>query len=216
MELREVLDVISLRAPTLIGALAVIGSAFLLLVPVPDEFPTVLVRGSGAVMLGVGLLPTRILPEHLTSIIFYFICLVFAVAPPEIVFSGFHSSAVWLVFGGLVMGSAAEHSGLGDRIARLTLRFLPASYTGILTTLGLIALLLGFLIPSGIGRIALLVPFTVSLARQLGFKPGSRAFTGLVLGTGMATIMPTSGILTANLPALVMAGTAESIYGAGL
>ena len=202
-----------MRVPHLIGALAVLASAVLLLMPVPEGVPAGLLRGAGAVVLGLGLWVSAVVPEYLTSIIFFFIVVVFAVAPPDIVFSGFHASAAWLVFGGLVMGTAAHSSGLGGRIAELTLRHIPASYLGVVALLALLGLLLGFLIPTGIGRVSLLVPMAVALCERLGFEPGSRGYTGLVLSAGTGAVIPPLGILPASLPSVVMAGAAESIYG---
>lgn len=185
----------------------------MLVLPAPAGLEPSVMRGAGAVTLGIGLWATRIVPEHLGAIIFFLVAVLFAVAPPEVIFVGFQSSALWLVFGGLVMGTAAERTGLGDRVAGLTVRHLPSSYVGILALLALVAFLLGFFIPTGIGRLALLVPIVVGLCSQLGFRPGSRGYVGLVLGTAMATIAPTHGVLTANLPPIVLAGAAESIYG---
>ena len=202
-----------MRVPHLIGALAVLASAVLLLMPVPEGVSAELLRGAGAVVLGLGLWVSAVVPEYLTSIIFFFVVVIFAVAPPDIVFSGFHASAAWLVFGGLVMGTAAHSSGLGGRIAELTLRHIPASYLGVAALLALLGLLLGFLIPTGIGRVSLLVPMAVALCERLGFVPGSRGYTGLVLSAGTGTVIPPLGILPASLPSVVMAGAAESIYG---
>ena len=201
------------RIPLAVCLASLVASAAMLVLPAPAGLEPSVMRGAGAVTLGIGLWATRIVPEHLGAVIFFLVALLFAVAPPEVVFVGFQSSALWLVFGGLVMGTAAERTGLGDRVAELTVRFLPSSYLGILSLLALIAFLLGFFIPTGIGRLALLVPIVVGLCRQLGFRPGSRGYVGLVLGAAMATIAPTHGVLTANLPPIVLAGAAESIYG---
>lgn len=201
------------RIPAYLCALAVMVSAGCLLLLPATGVPAGLARGAGVVVLGIGLWATRTVPEHLTSIIFFCVALLFSVAPPEVVFSGFHSGAVWLVFSGLVMGTAAQRSGLGDRIADLTVRYLPPNYLGIISVLSLFAVILGFLIPSGIGRLALLIPFVISLSQRLGFSPGSPGYTGIVLAPCMATITPCNAILTANVPELVMVGAAESIYG---
>jgi di/tricarboxylate transporter len=201
------------RIPVYLCALALAVSAVCLFLLPVTGVQAGLARGAGVVVLGIGLWATRVVPEHLTSIIFFCVALLFSVAPPEVVFSGFHSGAVWMVFSGLVIGTAAQRSGLGDRIADLTLRYLPTSYLGIVSVLSLIAVILGFLIPSGIGRLAMLIPFVISLSQRLGFAPGSRGYTGIVLAPSMATITPCNAILTSNVPELVMAGAAESIYG---
>ena len=201
------------RIPLALCLASLVASAAMLALPAPEGLDPSVMRGAGAVTLGIGLWATRIVPEHLGAIIFFLVAVLFAVAPPEVVFVGFQSSALWLVFGGLVMGTAAERTGLGDRVAGLTVRHLPSSFLGILSLLALVAFLLGFFIPTGIGRLALLVPIVVGLCSQLGFEPGSRGYVGLVLGTAMATIAPTHGVLTANLPPIVLAGAAESIFG---
>jgi hypothetical protein len=40
------------------------------------------------------------------------------IAPADVVFSGFHSTAFWLVFGGLVIGLGVKRTGLAERLAR--------------------------------------------------------------------------------------------------
>jgi di/tricarboxylate transporter len=50
-------------------------------------------------------------------LLFFLLATLLSIAPPSVVFSGFQSSAFWLVFGGLVIGVALDSTGLGARIA---------------------------------------------------------------------------------------------------
>ena len=44
------------------------------------------------------------------------------IAPPEVIFGGFASSAFWLVFSGFVLGIAIRKTGLADRAADLRMK----------------------------------------------------------------------------------------------
>ena len=63
------------------------------------------------------------------------------------------------------------------------------------------------------GRVLLLVPVTVALADSVGFHPGSRGRAGLVLATLLTNYMPSCAILPSNLPNMVLAGAAQTIFG---
>lgn len=61
---------------------------------------------------------TSLLPEFITALIFFSVAMVAKIAPPEVIFGGFASSAFWLVFSGFVLGIAIRKTGLADRAAR--------------------------------------------------------------------------------------------------
>src|SRR3546814_11693111 len=94
--------------------------------------------------------------------------MLFAVAPPEIVFSGFASAALWLVFGGLFIGAAVQRTGLGESLARMLVASIGRSYLTVLAGLALGCLGLSFLLPSVLGRVLLPVPIGVGLGGRLG------------------------------------------------
>ena len=153
------------------------------------------------------------LPEHVTALLFMLLAVVLGIAPPEVVFSGFHSPALWLVVSGMVMGVAIRHTGLGARLSRAFLDRAPASYSGVLAALVLSCLLLSFVMPSSMGRIVLLLPMVLSLADEARLPPGSRERSGLVITVVLAAYLPSAGILPANIPNLILVSAAESIYG---
>jgi di/tricarboxylate transporter len=197
----------------LICWLAVLVSLVLFLAPVPDGIAPGVMRAAGAVALVVGLWSTGALPEYLTAILFFFIVVVLGIAPPEVVFSGFHSSAVWLVFGGLVIGLGVQRSGLGARLVRMMLAHAPKSYFGLLFAVVLIGVALAFIVPSAVGRVLLLMPLVLAAAEQLGFDGQRNGRTGMVLAAGFGTMTPAFAILPANVPNMGLIGSAESLYG---
>lgn len=169
--------------------------------------------GGALAVAAVGFWATGAVPEHLTALVFFLVAMVFSIAEAPAVFSGFASGAFWLLFGGMILGSAVGRTGLGARLARTMARRMGVSYTGILAGVVFVAVALSFLMPSATGRAVLLIPVAVSLASAFGFEKGSRGATGIAIAAAMGAVIPGFGVLPANVPNLVMAGAAESLYG---
>ena len=58
----------------------------------------------------------------MTPLLFFIFVVLFHVAKPSVVFSGFASTAWWLVFGGSVTAVAVQVTGLGRRLVDLYVR----------------------------------------------------------------------------------------------
>ncbi|MCI5165091.1 MAG: SLC13 family permease [Candidatus Electrothrix sp. GM3_4] len=155
---------------------------------------------------------TALIPEHLTALLFFLLAMVFSLAGPEVVFAGFGSAAIWLIFGGLIIGIAISSTGLGARLARYAAIWLHGSYLKIISGLVAAGLLFSFLMPSAMGRVVLLTPIALSLADHFGFKEGSKGRTGVLLAIILGTYIPAFGILPANVPNMVLVGMAETQY----
>ncbi len=192
-----------------VGALA----ALLLVLQPPEGADPLALKGAAVVLLAIALWATAALAEYLTAVLFFFLTLVLEVAPPPVVFAGFHSTAVWLVFGGLIIGLAVQKSGLATRAVALLLALVGSRYARLVWALSGGGLLLAFLVPSSMGRVLLLLPIVVALADELGFEADSKGRIGLVLAAAMGTMLPAFSILTANVPNMALIGAAESIYG---
>ncbi len=192
-----------------IGALAAGIAAF---GPGDGNAPAIL----GLILLTIGLLATSAIPEYLTALLFFALAMIFALAPASVVFSGFESAALWLIFGGMVLGVAVHTTGLGARLAHRLAPVFGTSYTGVIFGTLLSGMVFGFLMPSSMGRVVLLLPITLALAKRLGFTEDSRGYKGMVLAAGLGCFLPTFGILPANVPNVVLLGIAEELYDAPL
>ena len=197
---------------TLIAVISFIAGATMLIIPVGD-LSVQQSKPAGLAIIMIGLFATARLPEHLSALLFFLTAMLFSVSPPAVVFSGFQSTALWLVFGGLVIGVALSVTGLGKRIAETIARHLQGSYPKLITGMALVGLAFAFLMPSGMGRLVLLVPIAMEIARQFGFREGSKGRTGIILVTILGSFFPAFGILPANVPNLVFVGMAESQFG---
>ena len=164
---------------------------------------------AGAVVLWA----TARLPEYLVALLFFAAAMVLHVAPADVVFAGFQSAAFWLVLSGFVLGAAIRKVGLADRVAQHLAAHLSASWPRLVGGVVLMTYGLAFVMPSNMGRIALLMPIVLALGEQAGLKAGSRGQIGLALAVGFGTFQLSTSILPANVPNLVMAGAAETAYG---
>ena len=170
-------------------------------------------RAAGLVLFTVGLWALGTVPEHLTSLLFFLLAMVLAIAPPAIVFSGFSSATFWLVLGGLVIVEAVQTTGLGARIAERIFARWSHSYAALACAVMAVAMLLAFLMPGTVGRILVLVPIVLAAALRAGLAPGGRGTIGLLLVAIVGSYQAGLGILSANAPNLVLAGVAEQLYG---
>lgn len=156
---------------------------------------------------------TSLLPEFITALLFFAVAMVAKIAPADTLFGGFASSAFWLVFSGFVLGVAIRKTGLADRVARALSTRLNDSWWLMVASVVLLSYALAFVMPSNMGRIALLMPVVAAMAKRFGIEDGTRSWYGLALAVGFGTFQLSATILPANVPNLVMSGAAEGSYG---
>lgn len=168
-----------------------------------------------SLVIGITILlwATSLLPEFITALLFFTVAMMAKIAPPDVIFGGFASSAFWLVFSGFVLGVAIRKTGLADRAARALSSRLTDSWPLMVASVVLLSYALAFVMPSNMGRISLLMPVVAAMAKRAGIKDGTRAWYGLALAVGFGTFQLSATILPANVPNLVMSGAAEGAYG---
>jgi len=167
-------------------------------------------------ILAIGLWATGIIPEHITALLFFSASMLLSIAQPEAIFSGFSSSAFWLVFAGLIIGIAIKNTGLGKHIATLLVTHLEANYLRLISGVVAIGVLFSFLMPSAMARMVLLIPIILLIASHFGFQPGSNGRTGIVLAAAMGAFFPAFSILPANVANMVLSGMFESQFNQSL
>ncbi|WP_245583275.1 SLC13 family permease [Oceanospirillum beijerinckii] len=158
------------------------------------------------------LFATSVIPEPITALLLMVLAMLLSIAPADVVFSGFASTACWLIFSGLVIGIAITETGLAARMASVFSHKLDSGYLQLVTGIVVIGILLGFVMPSSVGRVVVLMPIVVAIACNCGFDDNSNGRIGLVLAAAFGCHIPTFAILPANIPNMVMIGTAETIH----
>jgi len=159
---------------------------------------------------------TGLVPGYVASTFLFVALILTGLAVPQDVFASFSSSAIWLIVAGAVIGAAITHSGLGTRIGVFARPHLSKSYPALIAGLMLLGMALGFLMPSSLGRAAVLVPVGLALADALGLKKGSLGRTGVAVVIAIGTNMPSFAILPSNIPNVILAGVAEQSLGVHL
>lgn len=181
--------------------------------PPPAGVAAETMHAAALVVFTVGLWAIGRLPEYVVALLFFMLAMVLAVAPADVVFSGFASGTLWLVLGGLIMAAAVNRTGLAQRLAAALFERLALSYARLILAVVIASIGLSFFVPATVGRVLLLLPIVMALAQRAGFEHGSAGYNGLCLATIVATYQCGTTVLPANAPNLVLAGSAEALYG---
>jgi anion transporter len=190
-----------------------VAAAVIYFLPPPAGATTSTMHAAALIVLTAGLWALGALPEHITALLFFMLAVVLAIAPPEIVFSGFASATMWLVLGGLFIAEAVRTTGLGRRFADVLFGRFTRTYAGLVAEVAIAGTVLAFFMPATVGRVLLLIPIVISLAERVGFRRGSSGFNGLCMIAIIISYQSGIGMLPANAPNLVLAGAAEALYG---
>ena len=199
-----------LSFPNAIAGLAIVASATIGLF---DPFGLGLVSHALALTVGtIVLWATGVVAEYKTSLLFYTLAMLLSIAPADVIFAGFRAGATWLIFAGLVIGIGIKSSGLGERIAKRLSTLFGGTYNRTVLGILMVTLVLGFILPSSMGRVVLVMPIAIALARALGHEPGSPGYVGITLAAGFGCFFMPYGILPANIPNMVLLGIVEDQF----
>jgi anion transporter len=201
---------------TILTAIVIVAAAALFFVPPPAGVSVQTARSAALVVFTVGFWALGSLPEHITGLLFFMLAMVFAVAPAQVVFSGFASATLWLVLGGLIMAQAVTHTGLAQRLAGVLFDRYTGSYVRLVGAVVMASVILSFVMPATVGRVLLMIPIVAAVAERAGFSYRSRGYEGLCLAAIVTTYQCGTAVLPANAPNLVLAGAAEALYGVQL
>jgi len=202
-----------MKASTILTAVVVAAALAVYLAPPPAGVPAQMMHAAALVVFTIGLWAVGSLPEHVVGLLFFTLAMALAVAPAQVVFSGFASATLWLVLGGLIMAEAVNRTGLALRLAGALFDRIALTYAQLVVAVVLASVVLSFLIPATVGRVLLLLPIVMALARRVGFEHDSAGYNGLCLAAIVATYQCGTAVLPANAPNLVLAGSADALYG---
>lgn len=200
-------------APSKVVALALIALACFAIafLPLPVASPNAAL-GLAIVAFTVAMWATSLMPALHTGIAFFALGLASGVVPAIPLFSGFWSNAAMLVIGGLVIGGAAERTGLGRYVSRALTSGI-ATYPRLIASILAGSTILNFLVPSTMGRLAIMIPILAATAKEAGYEPGSRGYTGIMLAAVVGNYLTSYGVLPANITNVLALGTLETLGG---
>jgi di/tricarboxylate transporter len=186
-------------------------AVFITLFPISTQ-PAFFSYSAAVILITLACWSTSIIPPFLAGMIFFALAASFKLADPIVLFSGFASTAVWLIISGFVIGAAISTSGLDKRLAAVIAPHLSISYSRLIFGLVMSAMILGFIMPSSVGRAIVLIPVGMALAEQVGFASGSNGRKGIATALAIACNMPSFAVLPANIPNMILAGASETLF----
>jgi di/tricarboxylate transporter len=198
------------RRRLLLGLVAATLTGISQLTP-PADHPNAMI-GLAVVLTPILLWALQLVPAWVGAVALFAIALPLQLAPPITLLSGFWSNAAMLSFAGLIIGTAAERSGLGLVIARAVMRRFLGTYPSFLFGILIGTSALSFIIPTTLGRLAIAIPVVAAAARAAGYATGSNGFNGALLLTIVGNFLTSNGVLTANLVGVIASGVAETLY----
>lgn len=136
---------------------------------------------------------------------------VLRVMPFERAVAGFGTEFVWLLVVTFVLAQAMAETGLGRRIALVLLRRAGANPPLVLLALLGSVVVLSFMVPTGAGRISMILPVVLGIIEAARIPQGSGFAKAMLIGTSHVSIMAGVGLLTASGAAVYAAGAFENL-----
>lgn len=155
---------------------------------------------------------TSIVPSFYSSLLFLFSCTAFSLSSKELIFSGFASSAFWLVLAGMLIATAIKNANLTHRFSKIFSNLKNVSYLNIIISITIFSTLFSFVMPSSVGRVVLMVPLSIAVAKSFGFNENDKGYIGILLAFILTTSMSGFAILPANVPNMILTGLSAQIY----
>jgi di/tricarboxylate transporter len=202
---------VSLRRVAVLAIIA-LAAIFVALQPAPAATPNAMI-GFAIVLASVALWATAAVSTLVAGLLFFSLAFATRIAPPLDLLSGFWSNAAGLVFGGFVIGAAAERSGLGRYVARGLMQHFRSSYPRFILGILIGAGALSFLVPSTMGRLAITLPIITAATQEAGYEPGSRGYVGAIATAVAGNFLTSYAVLPGNLTNIIALGALEAIHG---
>lgn len=136
------------------------------------------------------------LPEAVVGLALPVLFLMAGVGTPQQIFSPWVGEVPWIILAGLVFGSAMMETGLTKRIAYKMVLTMGSGYHRLMLGIFVTGMIIAPIVPSSMGKAAILAVLVVSLCQAMGYEPRSREATALMLTALFSIRYPGYGYLT--------------------
>jgi DASS family divalent anion:Na+ symporter len=130
-----------------------------------------------------------VLPQFIVPVIILLVLIITGIGDFETVFAPFSSSTIWSIVGVFGLSVAIAKSGALNRLVLYLLRPFPETFNGQILAMYVTNLILAPLIPSAIGKLAILSPLALNMSERYGYKKSSKGaigiFGGLYISAGI-------------------------------
>ena len=122
------------------------------------------------------------------------------------VMKNYSASFVWMLIAVMGFAGCVAQSGLMKRIAFNVLKVFPPSFTGQVLAISSVGIVLTPLVPSTSAKLAVLAPFTASIAAETGIEPHSKGLKGLWFSMFNITFTGAFAVLTGSNANFILLG----------
>ena len=119
--------------------------------------------------------------------------------------NGFANRSVWLLVGVLFISVAIQKSNFDRRLALSFLRLARGNSRMMLLAAVMATLVLIVILPTSVGRAAVVTPIFIGLVRALGLKPGSNLGKSLFLAFSFISVSASVAVITGALATIYAA-----------
>ena len=124
---------------------------------------------------------TEAMEFALTGLIGCYLYWALGVVPFNVAFGGFATDTPWFLFGAILFGTMATKTGLARRVALLVMQRVGSTYSRILLGLIIAAVLLTFIVPSGVACVVIMASVALGFIDAFGVSQGSKIGRGMFL-----------------------------------
>lgn len=162
----------------------------MLLVPTTDVM-TIKIKGFMAVTLWAILTWVMdLIQVYIAGILLNLFYILFGIAGPEVVFSPWTGSIIWLILGGLIIAVVFDKSGLMKRMAYFFIRKSGGSYKGIVFGFAVAGIFAALLVPNITGRVTVFCAIAYGICKAMNLKPGTKTGIGIMFAGFNAALGP--------------------------
>lgn len=170
--------------------LALIVPLFIFFLPLSNSFTYEIKMFFCVTIFIMALWALNLLPVLIPSLLLPILYFTLDLAKPAQVFASWGTQLPWLFLSGMIISSIFEKTGLMKRIACWSILKAGGSYTGILYGFFFSGILMGLLVPSGAGKVALYTTLSYGICKALKISPTSNVSSTIMLGGYFAAIGP--------------------------
>ncbi|MFZ7101033.1 MAG: SLC13 family permease [Peptococcaceae bacterium] len=128
--------------------------------------------------------------------------------------SGFGSSSIWLLLSSFILSAAIRETGLGRRLALCIIWFGRGRSAFVVLTTFITVLVFTFIIPSTVGRVAILAPICysmISTIKELASGGTGNLAKEIFIGISVSSLLSSSMVMTGSMGTVYAVGMFEAL-----
>lgn len=153
------------------------------------------------------------LSPALTALLLMALFPLFNIISYEKAIAGLGSSSTWLLIGIFTISAAMQETGLDKRIALFLLKLSKGEANKTLFMTIVTTTLFLFILPSTVGRVALMIPICLGMIKAMHLGPDSNIAKSMLLSISFTSFVGSIGFMTGSLGIIYAVGLFESLVG---